>query len=431
MNRRFYRGDRVIVAIALLALLTFAVGSAQARPAGKSAPLTITMYAGDAQRPGLSVLIPMFEKANPDVNVDVRYLLTAAITNQIEPTQLAAGNAPDILVVWPGCGTPVSVCKLAPAGYLANMPSKPWARRATSIAISASKYGGGLYVYSPAVTFEGLWTNDAMFKTLGLKVPQTFPQVLDVCRKARARGAVPRLLASFNSMVVQQLVGAFALTTVYAKDPGWLQKRKAGQVTFAGTPGWHAALQKLVDLTKAGCFQVGAAATTSPNAETLFGQGQALTYANMTSKKGKIDELKPSFGFSQHPFPITAKPNGSTVMLIVGSGWGVNAHSSPANRAAAQRLLDYLAQPKQSATFARVSGGLSQQQFKEGRLPAYLSSYQRLFKAKKYGVNPAQTFWNASAGDALTTYGTSVLLGQMSIDDALKRIDAAWKLGPD
>jgi len=368
MNRRAYRGGRASLALALLALLTFAVGSAQARPTGQSATVKITMYSSGASKAGLDVLIPNFERANPDIDVSLTYLGTAAAGNQLETTQLAAGNAPDILSTSPGCGTPTSICRLAPAGYLANMPAKPWARRSTSISISASKYGEGLYVYSPVVTFEGLWTNDSMFKKLRLKVPQTFPQVLDVCRKARALGAVPMLLAASQSLVIQQLVGAFALTTVH-DYPNWLQKMKAGKATFAGNPGWHAALQKLVDLRNAGCFQPGATGTTSPGAEQQFTQGQALTYANMTSKKGNIESAKPPFGFSQHPFPISDKPNGSTVMLIVGSGWSVNAHSSKTNQAAAQRVIDFLAQPKQSATYARLSGGLSQEQFRKGVLP--------------------------------------------------------------
>jgi len=430
MNRRSYRGGRASVALAFFVLLTLAVSSAQARPSGQSATVKLTMYSSGASKPALDVLIPQFKEANPDIDVDLTYLGTAASGNQLETTQLAAGGGPDILSVWPGCGTATSVCRLAPAGHLVNMPAKPWAKRSTSISISTSKYGAGLYVYSPVVTFEGLWINESMFKELGLKVPETFSQVLAVCRKARARGKVPMLLAASQSLVMQQLLGAFALTTV-DDYPKWLQKLKAGKATFAGTPGWHRALQKLVDLRNAGCFQLGATGTTSAGAEQQFVQGQALSYANMTSKKGNIEGALPKFGFSQHPFPITDKPNGTTVMLIVGVGWSVNAHSSKTNQAAAQRLIDYLAQPTQSGTYARLSGGLSQEQFQKGVLPRYLSSYSRLFKARRYGVNPVQKWQNAETGDALTEFGTALLTGQKSIAEVLKALDAAWKLGPN
>jgi len=430
MNRPFYSGGRVTVALALIVLLTFAVGSAQARPGEDGATIKISMYSGTASRPALDILIPSFEKANPGIDVTLTYPPTSEAIIQLETTQLAAGTGPDLLATWPGCGTAISICKLAPAGHLANMPNKPWAKRSNSIAISTSKYGGGLFVYSPAITFEGLWTNDSLFESLGLKIPQTFPQLLDVCRKGKARGTTPVILAASGSLVMQQLIGAFALTTV-PDYPKWLQKLKAKKVTFAGTPGWHTALQKMIDLNNAGCYQSGPAGTTSGAAATQFAQGQALTYANMTSKKGEITGYQPRFGFSQHPFPITGKPNESTVMLIVGFGWSVNAHSSKTNQAAAQKLIDYLAQPKQSARYAQVNGGLSQEQFKKGRLPSYLSSYARLFKAQKYGVNPVQKWWNAAVGTVLTNYGPGLLTGQTSIDDTLRAMDAAWRQGPD
>ena len=47
----------------------------------------------------------------------------------------------------------------------------------------------------PTVALDGLFTNDTLFKKLGLKIPQTFSQLLDVCRKAKAAGTVRVILA--------------------------------------------------------------------------------------------------------------------------------------------------------------------------------------------------------------------------------------------
>jgi ABC-type glycerol-3-phosphate transport system substrate-binding protein len=51
--------------------------------------------------------------------------------------------------------------------------------------ISLSKYGQGLFAFEPIVAPQGIFTNDALLSRLGLKVPQTFTQLLDVCRKVR------------------------------------------------------------------------------------------------------------------------------------------------------------------------------------------------------------------------------------------------------
>src|SRR5262245_34996855 len=126
MRGRRRWGARASLGLALFFLFALGVGSAQALPVGQSATIKLTMYTHNAGEPALKVLIPSFEQANPDIDVTVTPTGTAGASAQLQATQLAAGGGPDILSVWPGCGTSQSVCRLAPAGHLANMPAKPW-----------------------------------------------------------------------------------------------------------------------------------------------------------------------------------------------------------------------------------------------------------------------------------------------------------------
>ena len=282
------------------------------------------------------------------------------------------------------------------------------------------------------MTFDGLWTNDTMFKTLGLTVPQTFPQLLDTCRTVKAAGTtIPLLIGLSGSLVMQQLVADIALTTVYAKDPQWLKKLKAGKVTFPGTPGWRQALQEFVDMKDAGCFQPGSAGLTSPAGDTMFGQGRALMYVCLTSHKAAIDSAHPQIAYSQHPFPGPAgtAPSKTKVLLNLAQGFTINAHASTEHRAAAQTFVDFIARPKQNDLWVGITGGISQAQLKKGELPGYLSSFKARFKNHEYEVNPVETWWNSDVGDALTTYGTGLITGQTTIDDVLKAMDAGWKRG--
>ena len=65
------------------------------------------------------MLIANFERAYPNIEVDATFAPNNAALYQLLTTQLAAGNAPDVFVTYPGCGTPISVCMLAKSGYLA------------------------------------------------------------------------------------------------------------------------------------------------------------------------------------------------------------------------------------------------------------------------------------------------------------------------
>ena len=182
----------------LVGLLAALAGATTARPATRSGAVTLTALFASSTTPAYDVLIPNFERAYPNITLNPTYVPNSTSLGQLEVTELAAGNAPDVLQVAPGCGASTAVCRLAKAGYLAPLVKRPWTKRSLPLVISASKYGAGLFTFVPGLSFEGLFTNDTMFRTLGLKVPQTFPELLDVCRKAKAAGTIP-LLISLNA----------------------------------------------------------------------------------------------------------------------------------------------------------------------------------------------------------------------------------------
>jgi raffinose/stachyose/melibiose transport system substrate-binding protein len=179
----------------LLAFAVFALALAtgEARPAGND-QVTITMLVNQPPQPGYQVLIPNFERVYPNIKVEPTYASTSAVWYQLETTELAAGNAPDVLGTSPGCGTPVSVCVLAKAGDLAPLVREPWLRWSLPLVTSLGKYGPGLYAFTPALTPWGVFTNDALFRKLGLKVPETFSQLLSICRAAQEAGTIAVLL---------------------------------------------------------------------------------------------------------------------------------------------------------------------------------------------------------------------------------------------
>jgi raffinose/stachyose/melibiose transport system substrate-binding protein len=420
---------RLLTAVLAGAVFALGVGASEARPA-RSDHVTISLLAQVAGEQAVSTLIPNFERAYPNVTVNPTYVSSFDQAYQLEATQLAAGTGPDVLEVLPGCGTPISVCVLAKDGYLAPLIDTRWPKRSLKLVTSASKYHQSLVVFEPSVGFLGIFTNDDLFKKLGLEVPQTFSQLLAVCQRAKADGTVAMLIAANGSIFVPLLAGQIALTTVYARDAHWGKELEEGKVTFEGTPGWHTALQEIVDMNTAGCFEPGAAGLTPPAASTAFAQGQALMYVTGTGFYGAIEAAGPAFSVSQRPFPGGEDPARTVALLNTGPGFGVNAHSSPANQAAAVEFVNFIARPEQDALYVKVGGGLSQSQLLEDRVPNYLSSFAPLIKEHDYAINPEQFWWNTDVGNALMTYSQGLLTGQETVDDVLNAMDAAWKQGP-
>jgi raffinose/stachyose/melibiose transport system substrate-binding protein len=402
-------------------VFALALGASQASPAGNDS-VTISMLAFTTNEPAFQVLIPNFERVYPNITVNATYVSSGtAIT--LEPTELATGSAPDLITTFPGSETPYSVCRLATTGYLAPLVKVPWAKRSLPTMTSLSKCGPVLYVFEPQIAPYGVFANNTLFAKLGLKVPQTFAQLLDVCRKAKAAGTTAMILDGSNTAMFTR---ALAVPLVYAQDKHWTAKLKAGTATFDGSPGWRQTLQEFVDMNSAGCFQPGATATTEGGAEADFAEGQGLMFADHSGLKGAIDSLDPQFAYSFAPFPAGTSPDQIATFLHISSGLSINAHSSAQNQAAALTFINFIARPKQNALYTQATGGVTSYQFLKGQLPGFMSAFAPVVAHDRYIVDPAGP-WMGTVGLAEAQDSLGLLTGQTTVDSTLNAMDAAWK----
>ena len=420
---------RILLALAVIGLLAVGVGTA--RP-DRAATVSLTMLMPVNAKAGWDVLVPNFERVYPNVDVQVVYAPNNAALYQLEATELAAGSAPDLLATSLGCGTPIAVCTLGKAGYLARMVKKPWAtKRSVPLVTSYGKYKHDLVAFIPQIAPQGLFTNDTMFAKLGLTVPQTFTQLLDVCRKAKVAGTSAIVIHGGSATAVTFVIETLALATVYDKDPHWLAKSKARKVTFEGSRGWHLALQRFIDMNAAGCFQPGFTGVSSgTGAAELFAQGRGLMYSNTANNEGSLAGAAPQFTYSFHRFPAGTSATQTTTLISLLQGLSINAHSSARNQAAAQAFVDFVARPKQNALFTKATGGLSQYQLLKRDLPGFMSSMRTVFAKKRYVINPYVSWWNEATLKAMQDNQIGLITGQRSIDDVLKSMDVAWQQGP-
>jgi raffinose/stachyose/melibiose transport system substrate-binding protein len=319
--------------LASFGLLAFA----SAATAQRNDTLTIGFLITPNNKAGWEAVAANFQRVYPDIRVEITYAANNDSLYQTESTQLAAGNATEVLATTPGCGTPIAICKLAKAGYLTPMVKKPWASKARSVPLvtSYTKYGKLLYGFQPLVAPYGIFTNDTMLKRLGLTVPQTYSQLLDACARAKANGTSAVIIPGGSPTAVTFLIESLALPLVYAKDAHWTGKLKAGKVTFRGSSGWRKAMQRFIDMDDAGCFQPGATGVTSGTAASLlFAQGRGLMYTQTSNNEGAIAASNPDFSYSFHPIPTGARPADTTTFLSLLQSLSVNAHASPRKRAA-------------------------------------------------------------------------------------------------
>jgi raffinose/stachyose/melibiose transport system substrate-binding protein len=183
-------------------------------------------------------------------------------------------------------------------------------------------------------------------------------------------------------------------------------------------------------MNQAGCFQPGFQSVTFPAQQGEFAAGQGLMFPGTSSTLGAIEAAGAQFSISFAPLPAGSSPSQATTFVGYGSGLAVNAHSRPQNQAAAQAFIDFLARPAQNALFAKITGEISQYELLKGQLPAFMSPMKPVFASGAYTATPSNGWWNLGVSVALQQEGIGLITGQVSIDDILNAMDAAWKQGP-
>jgi raffinose/stachyose/melibiose transport system substrate-binding protein len=417
----------VAVALACGGVLASGVGSASA------AVTTITVGANSSEKLGLDAVISQFERANPNIKITPVYGINRA---PVLNTQFQAGSAPDVVGLIGGNGIPPSLVQYAKAGYLVNLSSAPWIPKLPSfIKNRAVTFNGTVYAWPSLSYSTGVMYNRTLFKRLGLKVPQTFNQLLALCGAIRDKAPNMTPLAwpgTASSLKVDPIIMS-AMSQVYARNPRWDQQRSAGKVKFQTTPGWRTAVGSIVRLRDAKCFAPSSASDSyTQSIGQIAGEQAAMMFAgDVLLPTLRAVNRKVAFGM----FPLPGRSKAETyIVMDPGENFAVNAKSK--NIRAARDFVDFLAQAEQSRIFSKLVGLVSPQAYARARAHARdqkavvktLGKDRALFApyVSRIVVNPTYTWPSSDVAGAMAQTAQGLFNGQSTVDDVLKAMDTAW-----
>jgi len=421
MSRKTLIG--VITAALALALTVGLSTAAAARKA--TVTIRVSAQSGSQEAP-FNAVVANFEKAYPNIKVKMEFYPIATYGPAIY-TQFQAGNAADVVYGSPGTGNANSLLPLGSAGHLLDLSKRKWVKRVPG-GSSRQLFWVGKKLYAAPIdaTAVGLIYTPSVFNGAGLKIPKTWSQLLSYCAQAKAKGLVGVNISGANPQNTGITAMALSANDVYARDPTWDAKRAAGKVTFQGTPGWHKALQRIIDMKNAGCYADGAAARSTPASQQDWGAGHIAGYAGPGNAIAGLTAVAPQYPAKMFPFPAD-KASDTHVVLAYGNALGVNAHSAPDVRKASLTFIDFIEREGQDRLLANKQGNPSLVQVATlQKLPSTVADMAPLFKAKR--TRPLSNFfWPAAQVYTNLSVGVQGLLtGQSSIDDVLKSMDDAW-----
>ena len=408
----------------IVTALAGGAGTSSATPQGG---VTLRFMAQSAPpapgNPAYDAVIANFEKAYPNIDVRAEYNPTGQYQTVIR-TQLQGGNAPDVFFTAGGTGQTNSVIDLGRAGYLLDLSKRKWVKRVPSNFRSMFYVGKRLYALPTDFVAIAPIYQPSVWRELGFRPPRTMRELLTLCDRAKARDKSLIALAATLPQNAGLLAGAIATNYVLGPDPNWQQKRLAGRVTFAGSPGWRKTLQTIVTMKERGCFARGVEAMGIGQAVPRFANGTELFWVVPVGAKNNVRAANPNAKFNA--FALPADTAAATRMpLSPNNALSVNAKST--HKREAQLLVDFFAREGQSRLFAKVIGNISLHQAKTGkRIDPELSGIVPFTRDPKKTFPFINISWR---GDTYIQLGSGVqglLTGQRTVEQVLRAMDEAW-----
>jgi len=416
----------VIVGALLVAAVASVAGARE--PAKPRATVTLRFATSVQTQRIWQGMIASFQKANPDIAVQARYL--PGNYGTALQTQLKAGNIPDVFFTSPGNGNGFAAIPLARAGFLMDLAGQPWVKRLQPAAlplVTRNKHKN-VYAWPMDVQVGALWINQPAFKALGLKAPEKFSDLLTLCKKITQAGKTP--IAGVGIPVNSAgTLGTVMAARTSAATARWQNQRKTGKVKFTGNKEWQRTYQSIIDMKNAGCFSPGVAGATIQSAAAQLATGQALMFAGASQILSLVNPLiKEPAKVAFVGAPIPGDKAGQTNVLITPYD-ALSVWKDTKVKDAALKFVNFMAQPAQVTSFARQSGNVNSLNATKNKLPANMTALTSYFKDNKIQLNPSLVWGNPSVYDVFGAGVVGMLTGQKTPTQALQALDAAYDGG--
>ncbi|MFB4276734.1 MULTISPECIES: extracellular solute-binding protein [unclassified Nonomuraea] len=376
------------------------------------------------QKTPMDELVTAYQKVKPTVRLTASYAPTDQVQTSVR-TQLGAGNAPDLHVVYPGNGSAMSMSQIAKAGLLADLSAQAWTQTIPAGFKPAFQLDGKTYIYSAGSSVIGAVYNKKAFEQAGIDAPPTtWTEFLAVCDKLKKAGIVPIALGAQTPWVTQLITYALVPSTVYAKDPTFDDKQLAGQTTFAQS-GWRQAMEMYLELQKRGFFN------DKPNG-TTFEQQTSMVATGKAAMAVQVSAVLPDFRKAASSpddlsmFPLPGADDAASVWIPAGVVVGLGASAKGKNVEEAKAFLDFLGKQENINAWAKAIAAIPLTQDASSTIDPAVQSFLPFTKDRAVPFMD-QRWPNAEVQPVHFAVIQELLAGRSTIDEALKKMDEAYQ----
>ena len=340
-----------------------------------------------------------FEAAYPNVTVNMS-VVSAGDLSTVTQTRLTANDI-DVIDIFGFSNaaqpymsdvTPPNWQTLVEAGLLLDITDQPFVSNYDEATIrDAGSYNGRVYAVNLGrVTYSGMFVNNDLLGEVGVSVPTTWGELVEVCEAVTAAGYECMTVGGGDGWPV--FVGAYGLIGSVFPDPAALVEG-----LWTGSIKWNDAdtleLWEKYQYYAQEMLEAGVTGINHDATPVRYAAGDVAFMPTGSWQGPSVEAAEPEFDWSYVPFP--GSDNAENNRYLFGKydqGWAIAANSP--NQEAALNYVAMFSEPDNYQAFVDATGFIPTQPtaMLEGKLGADVAPYLADFRVGY------EQFWVAPKG---------------------------------
>ncbi|MBE5977652.1 MAG: extracellular solute-binding protein [Paenibacillaceae bacterium] len=291
------------------------------------------------------MLFDQYMEKNPNVKIQVEALDDESYKTKFK-AYASGSDMPDLVNAW---GQPSFLDEVIDAGLLAELnPADYKDYGFIQGALDGFSKDGKLYGLARNTDVMAFYYNKSMFEKYGVKVPETYDDLLAAVNTFKAAGVIPVSMDGSDKWPLSIYINA--LYQQYNGSSSSKEIREAVKTGNYSNEAWTKSLDQLKKSIDAGIFQTGFETTDYATSMNLFTNGQAAMYymgsweMSMATNENIPVEIRNNIGVFNMPAVEGGKGTKTDLTAWNGGGHAVTANSKV--KAEAIKLLNYMYQPE-------------------------------------------------------------------------------------
>lgn len=154
-------------------------------------------------------------------------------------------------------------------------------------------YDGGVYaVPSTTANIAGVYYNKPVFEDLGLEIPETWNELMDICEQIKDAGIAP-VVAPYEQSSQAQIPFLMNYYYVLQENPDFAEQYTANEIKLSDNKAFVRGLDKMYQLAVNGYLNDDYLATSYDRASSMLASGEGAMFITRSNCLANIESANP------------------------------------------------------------------------------------------------------------------------------------------